>query len=181
MINRKNVVVPEVKYEKLAGGVAKATGAFGLILKGFTKISDLFGKKSAEASVMTSKQKKFWNQFSKEHPIPYQQMIERNKRALDQYKKAKEQGTLINRKNVVVPEVKIVPNEMSLPEKYVPKSPDESTKADIQHLSEETGQQMVALLEKILAKDTNIHMDGSLLSTTLARGIDFRGSFGTNR
>ena len=78
-----DTIIKEVKF--LAGRIKNIftdifTGAFGLILKGFTKISDLFGKKSAEASAITSKQKKFWNQFSKEHPIPYQQMIERNKR-----------------------------------------------------------------------------------------------------
>jgi len=54
-------------------------------------------------------------------------------------------------------------------------------KAASQVMSEETGQKIVALLEKILAKDNSLYVDGSLLSTKLARNIDFRGSFGTNR
>jgi hypothetical protein len=48
-------------------------------------------------------------------------------------------------------------------------------------MTEETGQKMVALLEKILAKDNSLYVDGSLLSTKLAQTISFKGSFGTNR
>ncbi len=48
-------------------------------------------------------------------------------------------------------------------------------------MTEDTGQKIVALLEKILAKDTNVHMDGSLLSTALARSVEFRGQYGVNK
>lgn len=48
-------------------------------------------------------------------------------------------------------------------------------------MSEETGQKMVALLEKILAKDNSIRMDGQLFSATLARGTEFRGGYGVNK
>ena len=48
-------------------------------------------------------------------------------------------------------------------------------------MSEETGKKIVELLEKILAKDTNINMDGQLLSTQLARQTDFYGGFGANK
>jgi len=41
--------------------------------------------------------------------------------------------------------------------------------------------QIIKLLTTIAAKDTNIKLDGSLVSTQLARGIAFKGSFGTNR
>ncbi len=37
------------------------------------------------------------------------------------------------------------------------------------------------LLEKLLAKDTNIKMDGQLLSTTLARQTMFKGGYGVNK
>lgn len=48
-------------------------------------------------------------------------------------------------------------------------------------MSEETGKQIVALLEKILAKDTNVKMDGQLLGTSLARQTEFRGGYGVNK
>ena len=48
-------------------------------------------------------------------------------------------------------------------------------------MSEATGQKICSLLEKILAKDNNIHMDGQLLSTHLARQTEFRGGYGVNK
>lgn len=48
-------------------------------------------------------------------------------------------------------------------------------------MSEATGQKIVVLLEKILAKDSNVHMDGQLLSTHLARQTEFRGGYGVNK
>ena len=53
--------------------------------------------------------------------------------------------------------------------------------SETEHMSEETGQKMVALLEKILKKDSNVHMDGQLLSTHLARQTEFRGGYGVNK
>jgi hypothetical protein len=64
------------------------------------------------------------------------------------------------------------------------RKPGESGKDDKEAsipMSEATGQKMVALLEKILAKDNNIHMDGQLLSTHLARQTEFRGGYGVNK
>ena len=37
------------------------------------------------------------------------------------------------------------------------------------------------LLEKILAKDPNIKMDGQLLGTSLARQTEFKGGYGVNK
>ena len=54
-------------------------------------------------------------------------------------------------------------------------------KASSQAMSEETGQRMVTLLEKILAKDNSLYVDGSLLSTKLARSIEFKGNYGVNK
>jgi hypothetical protein len=48
-------------------------------------------------------------------------------------------------------------------------------------MTEETGRKMVALLEKILAKDSSIKMDGQLLSSTLARQTEFKGGYGVNK
>ena len=60
-------------------------------------------------------------------------------------------------------------------------SASKEDKASSQAMSEETGQRMVALLEKILAKDNSLYVDGSLLSTKLARSIEFKGNFGVNK
>lgn len=54
-------------------------------------------------------------------------------------------------------------------------------KADVNYMTEETGQKMVALLEKILAKNIDVNLDGQKVSTYLSRNVEFRGSFGTNR
>ena len=50
-----------------------------------------------------------------------------------------------------------------------------------QPMSEDTGQEIVALLKKLVDKDVGVNIDGSKLSTFLARNVEFRGSFGTNR
>ena len=57
----------------------------------------------------------------------------------------------------------------------------EKEKAESELMSEETGLKIVALLEKILSKDTNVSMDGQLLSAHLARQTEFRGGYGVNK
>jgi len=57
----------------------------------------------------------------------------------------------------------------------------EKEKEKLIPMTEETGQKICSLLEKILAKDNNIHMDGQLLSTQLARQTSFRGGYGVNK
>jgi len=64
------------------------------------------------------------------------------------------------------------------------KKPGEAGKEsekDSPPMSEATGQKICSLLEKILAKDNNIKMDGQLLSTHLARQTEFRGGYGVNK
>jgi hypothetical protein len=41
--------------------------------------------------------------------------------------------------------------------------------------------EIIGLLKSILAKDSNVHMDGQLLSTHLSRQIEFRGGYGVNK
>ena len=41
--------------------------------------------------------------------------------------------------------------------------------------------EIIGLLKSILAKDSNVHMDGQLLSTQLARQTEFRGGYGVNK
>jgi hypothetical protein len=58
---------------------------------------------------------------------------------------------------------------------------NKDTKEESKPMSEETGQKIAALLQKILEKDTNVHMDGQLLSTQLARQTEYRGGYGVNK
>jgi hypothetical protein len=82
-----------------------------------------------------------------------------------------------------IPAVTVTPNgtKIETPKGKAEAASAKSGKDDSRGMSEETGQKMVALLEKILAKDNSLYVDGSLLSTKLAQTISFKGSFGTNR
>ena len=39
----------------------------------------------------------------------------------------------------------------------------------------------IGLLIKILAKNIDVNLDGSLISSQLARGIEFKGNYGVNK
>lgn len=85
-------------------------------------------------------------------------------------------------KAMYVPAVKVSPQGTKLASGVSPKAAGVAEeKESTQVMSEETGKKMVALLEKILAKDTNVKMDGQLLSTQLARQTEFRGGYGVNK
>ena len=78
--------------------------------------------------------------------------------------------------------VKVTPNGTTI-ETPTAKSTSVKKKDDdsIIGMTEETGKKMLALLEKILTKDTSIRMDGQLLSSTLARQTEFKGGYGVNK
>ena len=81
-----------------------------------------------------------------------------------------------------IPAVTVTPKGTEIAKaKDKAKREGEKEKEESALMSEATGCKIVALLEKILAKDSNIHMDGSLVSTTLARSIEFRGHYGVNK
>ena len=85
-------------------------------------------------------------------------------------------------KAAYIPAVTVTPQETKIETAGRRKTPGEKAeKEEMQPMSEETGQKIVSLLEKILAKDTNVHMDGQLLSTSLARQTEFRGGYGVNK
>ena len=85
-------------------------------------------------------------------------------------------------KAMYFPAVKVSPQGTKLASGVAPKTVGAAEEKESgKPMSEETGQKMVALLEKILAKDTNVHMDGQLLSTSLARQTEFRGGYGVNK
>jgi hypothetical protein len=48
-------------------------------------------------------------------------------------------------------------------------------------MSETTGQKIAGLLEKLLAKDTNLYLDSQLLSSTIHRQTSFRMGYGVNQ
>ena len=81
-----------------------------------------------------------------------------------------------------VPAVKVTPKGTEVaPFTRKPGEKGKDEKEASQPMSEATGQKICSLLEKILAKDNNIHMDGQLLSTHLARQTEFRGGYGVNK
>lgn len=86
-------------------------------------------------------------------------------------------------KAMYFPALNVSPKGTKLAEGVKPKAEGEKggEKESDKIMSEETGKKIVELLEKILAKDTNINMDGQLLSTQLARQTDFYGGFGANK
>ena len=48
-------------------------------------------------------------------------------------------------------------------------------------MTDDQGDMIISLLKQLLDKDTNVTMDGQLLSSTLARQTAFRGGYGVNR
>jgi hypothetical protein len=81
-----------------------------------------------------------------------------------------------------IPAVTVTPNGTKIETaKEKTKRAGEKEKEELLLMTEETGCKMVALLEKILAKDTNVNMDGQLLSVHLARQTEFRGGYGVNK
>jgi len=82
-----------------------------------------------------------------------------------------------------IPAVTVTPNGTKI-ETPTAKAETAAAKKDtdiFRGMTEETGQKMVVLLEKILAKDNSIRMDGQLLSSTLARQTEFKGGYGVNK
>lgn len=81
-----------------------------------------------------------------------------------------------------IPAVTVTPKGTEIAKaKDSAKRAGEKEKEESELMSEETGQKICSLLEKILAKDSNISMDGQLLSTHLARQTEFRGGYGVNK
>ena len=81
-----------------------------------------------------------------------------------------------------IPAVTVTPEGTKIAKaKDKDKRAGEKEKDESAPMSEETGLKIVTLLEKILAKDTNVSMDGQLLSTHLARQTEFRGGYGVNK
>ena len=81
-----------------------------------------------------------------------------------------------------IPAVTVTPEGTKIAKsKDKDKRAGEKEKEESAPMSEETGCKIVALLEKILAKDTNVSMDGQLLSSHLARQTEFRGGYGVNK
>lgn len=81
-----------------------------------------------------------------------------------------------------VPAVTVTPTGTKLATTPKPVGTADAGKEKAQTLmTEETGRKMVSLLEKILAKEGNVKMDGQILSTHLARNTEFHGGFGTNK
>ena len=81
-----------------------------------------------------------------------------------------------------IPAVKVTPNGTTIATRTTKETPTKNKDEDTTiGMTEETGKKMLALLEKILAKDTSIRMDGQLLSTTLARQTEFKGGYGVNK
>lgn len=79
------------------------------------------------------------------------------------------------------PAVQVTPKATTLAT-LPPKATAVGTKEDKSNvMSDETGKRMVAILEKILAKEGHVKMDGQILSTHLARNTEFHGGFGTNK
>lgn len=81
-----------------------------------------------------------------------------------------------------VPAVTVSPTGTKLaPFTRKPGEPGKGEKESTAPMTEATGQKICSLLEKILAKDNNIKMDGQLLSSHLARQTEFRGGYGVNK
>lgn len=81
-----------------------------------------------------------------------------------------------------IPAVNVTPKGTEVaPFTRKPGEKGKDEKESNQPMSEATGQKICSLLEKILAKDNNIHMDGQLLSSHLARQTEFRGGYGVNK
>jgi hypothetical protein len=81
-----------------------------------------------------------------------------------------------------VPAVTITPNGTQIETPAAKAAAQKKQESDASlGMTEETGKKMVALLEKILAKDTSIKMDGQLLGTSLARQTEFKGGYGVNK
>jgi hypothetical protein len=81
-----------------------------------------------------------------------------------------------------IPAVTVTPEGTKIAKaKDKDKRAGEKEKDESVPMSEETGLKIVTLLEKILAKDTNVSMDGQLLSSHLARQTEFRGGYGVNK
>lgn len=80
-----------------------------------------------------------------------------------------------------IPAVTVTPQGTTIAgAKEKPAAPQTEKEATLP-MTEATGQKMVALLEKILAKDSSIKMDGQMLGVHLARQTEFRGGYGVNK
>ena len=81
-----------------------------------------------------------------------------------------------------VPAVKVTPKGTEVaPFTRKPGEKGKDDKEKSMPMSEATGLKICSLLEKILAKDSHVKMDGQLLSSHLARQTEFRGGYGVNK